>query len=284
MLWVQDSPHTKSNTPCPIVHFSVVISRKLIVIVVGASLLFLIANSQAEPHSTKALTPDHQKGFGTDTHFPKTAYQWDVEQELTSPRSVVKFEVPIRRIEDGERRNFIENCSAYAVQKTSEHYLFLSSWHCIDGYQRFRKSLVVKHAGRSAQPTFGESGGNMKQDWLLMTAPLLAFDNSLAPTPLSSQPVETGEILYGFGWGGHAQSPQSSPKVLRCQAMEVGRMLTLDCGFSKGDSGGLIARRTNSGYEAVGIISAGDSSTVTYAYPVSALPASVSSQLMTMID
>ena len=104
MLWVQDSRLIKSTTPCPIVHFSVVISRKLTVIVVGASLLFLIANSLAEPHSTKALAPDHQNGLGTDTHFPKTAYQWGVEQELTSPRSVVKFEVPIRRIEDGERR------------------------------------------------------------------------------------------------------------------------------------------------------------------------------------
>ena len=281
---MQDSSHIKSNTPCSIVHFSAVISRKLIVIVVGALLLFLTAKSQAEPRSTKAITPDHQTAFGTDTHFPKTGNRWEAEQELTTPRSVVKFEVPIRRIEDGKRRNFVENCSAYAVQKTPEYYLFLSSWHCIDGYQHTRKSPVVKHAGRSAQPTLGESGGNMKQDWLLLTAPQVAFDNSLAPTPLASQPVETGEILYGFGWGGHAQSSRSSPKVLTCQAMEVGRRLTLDCGFSKGDSGGLIARRTNSGYEAVGIISAGDSSTVTYAYPVSALPTRVSSQLLTMND
>ena len=263
---------------------SALIWRKLFVIVVGASLLFLIANSEAAPRSTKAITTDRQNAFVTDTHFPKTANRWEAEQELTTPRSVVKFEVPIRRIEDGKRRNFIENCSAYAVQKTSEHYLFLSSWHCIDGYQHTRKSSVVKHAGRSAQPTLGESGGIMKQDWLLLTAPKLAFGGSLTLTPLASQPVKTGEILYGFGWGGHAQSSRSSPKVLTCQAMEVGRRLTLDCGFSKGDSGGLIARRTNSGYEAVGIISAGDSSTVTYAYPVSALPTSVSSQLLTRID
>ena len=124
----------------------------------------------------------------------------------------------------------------------------------------------------------------MKQDWLLMTAPRIAFDNSLAPIPLASQPVEAGEILYGFGWGGHAQSSRSSPKVLTCRATEVGRRLTLDCGFSKGDSGGLIARRINTGYEAVGIISAGDSSTVTYAYPTSALPARVRAQLLTIID
>jgi len=277
---VQDSSHTKSNAT----YLWPPISRKLIDTIASASLFFLVASAQAEQSSTRGVTPDRQSVSDTaNLSSPQTNIS-GVALDLIAPRSVVKFQVPIRRIEDGERRNFIENCSAYAVQKTPEDYLFLSSWHCIDGYQRFRKSLVVKHAGRSAHPTLGESGGNMKQDWLLMTAPQLAFDNSLAPTPLSSQPVETGEILYGFGWGGHAQSSRSSPKVLICQAMEVGRRLALDCGFSKGDSGGLIARRTDSGYEAVGIISAGDSSTVTYAYPISALPTSVSSQLLTMID
>ena len=277
---MQDSSHTKSNAA----YLWTAISRRLVVNIASTSLLFLVGSSQAEPRSTRDISPDHQKVSERTNPSPSRTSTVDAAQELIPPSSVVKFQVPIRRIEDGERRNFIENCSAYAVQKTPEDYLFLSSWHCIDGYQRFRKSLVVKHAGRSAHPTLGESGGNMKQDWLLMTAPQLAFDNSLAPTPLSSQPVETGEILYGFGWGGHAQSSRSSPKVLICQAMEVGRRLALDCGFSKGDSGGLIARRTDSGYEAVGIISAGDSSTVTYAYPISALPASVSSQLLTMID
>ena len=281
---MQDSSHIISNTPCPIVHLSAAISRKLIVTVVGASLLFLVANSQAEPRSTKAITPDHQRALGAETHYPNSANQWDVEQEPTAPRSVVKFEVPIRRIEDGKRRNFIENCSAYAVQKTSEHYLFLSSWHCIDGYDLTRKSPSVKHAGRTAHPTLSESGGNMQQDWLLMTAPQLAFGGSLTLTPLASQPVRAGEVLYGFGWGGQAQNSRPYPKVLKCQAIEVGRRLTLDCGFSKGDSGGLIARRINDGYEAVGIISAGDSSSITYAYPISALPSRVSSKLLTIID
>ena len=45
----------------------------------------------------------------------------------------------------------------------------------------------------------------MQQDWLLMTAPKLAFEGSLTLTPLASQPVRAGELLYGFGWGGHAQ-------------------------------------------------------------------------------
>ena len=68
------------------------------------------------------------------------------------------------------------------------------------------------------------------------------------------------------------QNPVSNPKELTCIAVDVGRKLSLNCGFAKGDSGGLVARRVRGRYEAVGIISAGDSSTITYAYPLSALP------------
>ena len=281
---MQDSLRIKSNPSHAIARLWIALSRKLIAIIVATSLLFLVASSHAEPLKPRKIGHENQTASDPVDPEPLRTSSLDAAQDRMAPTSVVRFEVPIRRIEDGERRNFIENCSAYAVQKTLEHYLFLSSWHCIDGYQRARQSPLVKHAGRSAQPTLGESGGNMKQDWLLMTAPQLAFDDSLTLTPLASQPVKEGEILYGFGWGGYARSSRSTPKVLTCRTIDVGRRLTLDCGFSKGDSGGLIARRINSGYEAVGIISAGDSSTVTYAYPISLLPARVSSQLLTIID
>ena len=42
----------------------------------------------------------------------------------------------------------------------------------------------------------------MQQDWLLMTAPKLAFEGSLTLTPLASQPVRAGEFytdLAGVG-------------------------------------------------------------------------------------
>ncbi|MEL0152259.1 MAG: hypothetical protein VW779_03490 [Halieaceae bacterium] len=281
---MQDSSHIKSHAMHPIAHLWTTISRTVITHCLSTSLLFLIVNAQGEPLEARDTSQDHQDASDTAKPSSLGASTSKVAQDLVAPRSVVKFEVPIRRIEDGARRNFIENCSAYAVKKTSERYLFLSSWHCIDGYQRTRKSPILKHAGRTTQPILGESGGDMTQDWLLLTAPQVAFDRSLTLTPLASKPVKAGEILYGFGWGGYAQSSRSTPKVLTCRAMEVGRRLTLDCGFSKGDSGGLIARRINSGYEAVGIISAGDSSTITYAYPISALPTKVSSQLLTIID
>lgn len=281
---MQESSHIKSNKKRDFVHPRAPISHRLFISILSASLFFFIANSHAKPLSVRDTAPGRLDASRNANPSRLTASISEIEHNFIGPKSVVKFEVPIRRMENGERRNFIENCSAYAVQKTSKDYLLLSSWHCIDGYQWNRKAPSVKHAGKNVQPTLGESGGNMKQDWLLMTAPRAAFKNSLALTPLASEPVRPGEILHGFGWGGHTQSSRSTPKALTCRAMEVGHRLTLDCGFSKGDSGGLIARRINNGYEAVGIISEGDSSTVTYAYPLSRLPPQVSVQLLTISD
>ena len=195
-----------------------------------------------------------------------------IQAQGTAITSVVKLTVPIQRIENHKRRNFIENCSAYAVKKTAQHYVFLSSWHCIDGLYDRLKLPKITHAGTTISPTLGESGGNMDEDWLILRTPNDVFSDSLALAYPASEKVRKGETLYGFGWGGHLQSPASVPRELTCLTLDVGRKLTLNCGFTKGDSGGLVARKVQGRYEAVGIISAGDSSTITYAYPLSALP------------
>ena len=195
-----------------------------------------------------------------------------IKAQGTAITSVVKLTVPIQRIENHKRRNFIENCSAYAVKKTAQHYVFLSSWHCIDGFYDRLNLPTITHAGTTISPTLGESGGNMDEDWLILRTPNDVFSDSLALAYPASEKVRKGETLYGFGWGGHLQSPASVPRELTCLALDVGRKLTLNCGFTKGDSGGLVARKVQGRYEAVGIISAGDSSTITYAYPLSALP------------
>ena len=267
---MQDSSHIKSSTKSVLLHRCVdPLSELITVFILLATVLSaVLAHAMPDIAADTALdTPDVS-----------------VEREIDIPQSVVKFDVPIQRVEGGERRNFIEHCSAYAVYKTAKHYSFLSSWHCVDGYQRTRNAPILKHVGSITKPTLLESGGSMEQDWLLMTVPEQAFDETLTFTPLAQEPVKLGEVLYGFGWGGHAQTSLSSPKALICRVKAVGLKLALDCGFAKGDSGGLIARRVNGKYEAVGIISAGDASTITYAYPISVLPRSISSQIVTRTD
>jgi len=49
--------------------------------------------------------------------------------------------------------------------------------------------------------------------------------------------------------------------------------MTLRCGLTKGDSGGVVARLLENGQlEAVGIISSGDSVSLSYAFPSWQLP------------
>lgn len=226
---------------------------------------------------TATLAPAEQPKIGTlgDTHPRPVA---SVVANSNKP-SVVKLAVPIKRIEQGTRRAFIENCTAFAVSRTDEHHLFLSSWHCVDGLQNRLHTPEITHAGSTVASELKETGGSMREDWLLMTAPSHAFAETIIPTPLSGEPVKLGERLYGFGWGGHRKAQLTSPKALPCIALEVGPRLTLDCVFSKGDSGGLIAREKNGAYEAVGIISAGDSTSTTFAYPTSSLPKQVLDEL-----
>ena len=270
-------PHTRSVFFFP---WSPV-SRILTTPVLSFLTLLSAAQTQGALREANGIAPIQPDASKVNSAIVNTL---EVSPGLTLPHSVVKFEVPIQRVENGKRRNFIENCTAYAVHKTPEHYLFLSSWHCIDGYKEGRNLPSVYHATNNAKPIVLESGGSMNRDWLLMMAPKDAFGESLSLTPPSADPVKKGETLYGFGWGGYEQRSESTLKARTCKAMAVGAQLTLGCVFVKGDSGGLIARKLNGKYEAVGIISAGDSSTVTYAYPIATLPSGVSSEILRLSD
>ena len=52
-----------------------------------------------------------------------------IKAQGTAITSVVKLTVPIQRIENHKRRNFIENCSAYAVKKNSPALRLLADAH-----------------------------------------------------------------------------------------------------------------------------------------------------------
>ena len=194
--------------------------------------------------------------------------------------SVVKLKVPIQRIEDGLRRHFTENCSAFITLGTEEHYLVLSSWHCIDGYQTLKQAPQLIVADRTFNATIEESGQSMADDWLLAKISRHDMAKPIVPVHPTIKPVTRGEIVYGFGWGGGVSETGTTPKKLVCRVTEAGHPIALDCGFRKGDSGGLIARINEDRYEAVGIISAGDSDSTTLAFPIADLPKQVWTRLL----
>ena len=193
-------------------------------------------------------------------------------QQLAQHVSVLPFNVSLQRIEGPSRRHFSERCSAFFVGFDDREAILLSAWHCIDGQLSPLRQPTVSVRGNTVEVTIIESGQTMDRDWLVMRAPRAAF-TSLTPIKVSKRPVADDETLIAVGWGRETDWTDIEPSALECPVISISSSLTLRCGLTKGDSGGVVARQLENGQlEAVGIISSGDSISLSYAFPSLRLP------------
>ena len=193
-------------------------------------------------------------------------------QHLAQHASVLPLEVSLQRIEGQSRRHFSERCSAFFVGFDDREAILLSAWHCIDGQLSPLRQPTVSVRGNTVEVTIVESGKAMDRDWLVMRAPRAAFA-SLTPIRVSERPVADDESLIAIGWGRETDWTGFEASVLDCPVISVNSALMLGCGLTKGDSGGVVARQLENGQlEAVGIISSGDSISLSFAFPSWRLP------------
>ena len=193
-------------------------------------------------------------------------------QDLAQYASVFPLEVSLQRREGQSRRHFSERCSAFFVGFDDREAILLSAWHCIDGQLSPLRQPTVSVQGNTVEVTIIESGKTMDQDWLVMRAPRAAF-TTLTPITVSKRRVADDESLIAIGWGRETDWTDIEASALECPVIRANSSLTLRCGLTKGDSGGVVARqRENGQLEAVGIISSGDSISLSYAFPSSRLP------------
>jgi hypothetical protein len=186
--------------------------------------------------------------------------------------SVLPLEVRLQRIEGQTRRHFSEKCSAFFVGFDDGEAVLLSAWHCIDGHLLPFQQPTVSVLGNTVEVTIIDSGKSMDRDWLVMRAPRAAF-TSLTPIKVSERPVAKNESLIAIGWGRETEWTDTEASPLECRVISANSALTLQCGLTKGDSGGVVARQLENGQlEAVGIISSGDSISLSFAFPSSRLP------------
>jgi len=186
--------------------------------------------------------------------------------------SVLPLEISLQRIEGQSRRHFSERCSAFFVGFDDREAILLSAWHCIDGQLSPMRQPAVSVRGNRVEVTIIESGKTMDRDWLLMRAPRAAF-TSLTPITVSERRVAGDESLIAIGWGRKTDWTDIEASALECPVISANSALTLRCGLTKGDSGGVVARQLENGQlEAVGIISSGDSNSLSYAFPLWRLP------------
>ena len=134
-------------------------------------------------------------------------------------------------------------------------------------------------AGSTVEVTIIDSGKAMDRDWLVMRAPRAAF-TSLTPIRVSERPVTNDESLIAIGWGRGTDWTDIEASALDCPVISASSALTLRCGLTKGDSGGVVARQLENGeLEAVGIISSGNSISLSYAFPRGGCPICLTSDL-----
>ena len=200
--------------------------------------------------------------------FPTTASN----QNLTQYASVLPLTVNLQRIEGQSRRHFTERCSAFFLGFDDREAILLSAWHCIDGQLSPLQQPTVAVRGNTVEVTIIESGQTMDRDWLVMRAPGAAF-TSLTPIRVSQHPVAANESLIAIGWGRESNWTDTTASAIECPVISANVSLMLRCGLTKGDSGGVVARKREDGQlEAVGIISSGDSISLSYAFPTRWLP------------
>ena len=186
--------------------------------------------------------------------------------------SVLPLEVSLQRIEGQARRHFSERCSAFFVGFDDREAILLSAWHCIDGQLSPLRQPKVSVQGDLVEVNIVESGKTMDRDWLVMRAPRAPF-TSLIPFKLSRRPVAENESLIALGWGRENVWTDSEAIAVECPVISATSSIELRCGLTKGDSGGVLARQLENGkLEAVGIISSGDSLSLSYAFPSWRLP------------
>ena len=177
-------------------------------------------------------------------------------------RAIGKLSIPSARYEKGEKRHFIEDCSASVIEdRYKQRRWLLSAWHCLEHYNDLGKRIVFRVADKHGQWHERDAhiiihGGSMASDWAL-----LATETSLPSDVVSigTAPYRVGKVTIagfsgdeGLGQGGDVLTYQEacSPSAIALDKEQH----SVDCWAFKGASGGAVLQEG----KLVGVISQGD--------------------------
>lgn len=190
-------------------------------------------------------------------------------------QTVGRLLVPNVRYENGYARHFDERCSATLVSlraNAPQSRFILSAWHCVEHYRDLSRTLMFKKPGAAARNArIIASGGNMQNDWALLrldkplTNPMFIHD-----TGMRLQDATPDLVMAGFP----RDQPEAVSPVLVSGCTNTGVAgddLRSSCVIARGASGGAVFAKSDTpdgDLVMVGIISRGDSETVSIYVPV----------------
>lgn len=171
------------------------------------------------------------------------------------------------RFEDYERRHFTEYCSAFLLAPKNGNVQLISAWHCVDGWEPTWHPIRIFLDDDVVEGRIRDSGGSMKNDWLIIGLSDVTLPESNAIAIASTSP-RTGEKLIAVGFGPEDIHGQRYQRSVECTVKSVTTTINADCQMMKGDSGGLLARQTSDGLKALGIVSSRSASSGTQFTPI----------------
>lgn len=195
--------------------------------------------------------------------------------------AVGRLTVPSHRFVDGERRAYLEHCTATLIALPGDrrqHYIG-SAWHCLENYRDRSQAIIFEAVSRSGERFQRRafqlrSGGDMSQDWALLKLDQAVPDTDItALTVLDSRldSLDPGDVLSmagfsrdsGMGAGGKRLSYHRD-----CQLLPSTRINRLtNCVAYKGASGGPVIVERGGDSLFAGVISEGSGGDSSYFYP-----------------
>lgn len=201
--------------------------------------------------------------------------RFDVKTPLWM-QNIAALEVPSLRFEDGRARHYIEYCSGTLLHdvETSQPRYILSAWHCVEHYHDLSQALRVRfpHLGDGNavyKARLMDSGGRIDRDWALLELSASIPEQQLSGLPLIASDPEKPATAAGFALA-LEQGKNRLSFDDTCQTQDS--ISWEHCVTSKGASGGPLVQTLDGTTGIVGVISQGDSQTLTISFPSTRLP------------
>jgi hypothetical protein len=194
--------------------------------------------------------------------------------------AVGKLTVSGQRLDNGRRRNHIQDCSATLVSAHPgrDADTIVSAWHCFEDYRDLTRPITFTlHPGPGAtlsrQARLLASGGSMHGDWAILRLAAPVRHAEAQALPVHPRRASAGQPIFMAGYSRDATLGAGGRFLTyhpRCRIIEQSSADTRsDCLAFRGASGGAVVQLGDAGQTWLsGVISSGNGGDTSVFVPV----------------
>lgn len=185
-------------------------------------------------------------------------------------RAIGKLQVPGSRLQDGERRHNVEDCSATLIQRdrSSKADIIVTAWHCLEFYNDLSRPIYFQlsnapKAQLRYEATLLTSGGSMRADWAILRLRQAVGTSVAAGLPMLEQRADPTRSIIMAGYSRDADLGQRGERLTFDPACNITRQdrrsSETNCTAFKGASGGAVVQLDQNGHPLFsGVVSQGN--------------------------